>query len=139
MRNAPICAARGCDGCNVCLPRTDWMDANDDPVREGVYELLNESTGKTFFARWIVKEGFYYFYVGWGRGDHDIEAAASETEHGIVQKRWPWRGLQFKWWVIGCKANRDGECNWLDCPQIKDGEPVKSGRHCPLDVENEND
>lgn len=33
-----------------------------------------------------------------------------------------------------CHAGSDGECNWSKCPQIKDGEPEKSGRHCPLDT-----
>jgi hypothetical protein len=32
-----------------------------------------------------------------------------------------------------CAAGRDGECGHPQCPQIRDGEPVKSGRHCPLD------
>lgn len=32
-----------------------------------------------------------------------------------------------------CHADRDGDCYWTGCPQIKDGEPHKSGRHCPLD------
>jgi len=32
-----------------------------------------------------------------------------------------------------CHASSDGECHWKDCPQINDGEPRKSGRHCPLD------
>ena len=33
-----------------------------------------------------------------------------------------------------CKANRDGECDHKICPQIKDGEPNATGRHCPLDT-----
>ena len=32
-----------------------------------------------------------------------------------------------------CHAGRDGECNWSACPQERDGEPAKSGRHCPID------
>ena len=32
-----------------------------------------------------------------------------------------------------CHAGKDGDCTWKNCPQIKDGEPQKSGRHCPLD------
>jgi hypothetical protein len=35
--------------------------------------------------------------------------------------------------VNRCQANRDGECEWNGCPQLKDGEPKQSGRHCPLD------
>lgn len=34
-------------------------------------------------------------------------------------------------WV--CQGSRDGDCVWPKCPQIRDGEPKRSGRHCPLD------
>jgi hypothetical protein len=36
-----------------------------------------------------------------------------------------------------CASARDGECVNLQCPQLRDGEPGKSGRHCPLDNWNE--
>lgn len=32
-----------------------------------------------------------------------------------------------------CHAGSDGECNWKSCPQLRDDEPGRSGRHCPLD------
>lgn len=32
-----------------------------------------------------------------------------------------------------CRAGRDGECNWAKCPQLRDGEPAGTGRHCPID------
>lgn len=32
-----------------------------------------------------------------------------------------------------CHAQMDGDCDWEICPQIRDGEPWKTGRHCPLD------
>jgi hypothetical protein len=32
-----------------------------------------------------------------------------------------------------CHAGRDGDCTWKSCPQTRDGEPMKSRRHCPLD------
>lgn len=32
-----------------------------------------------------------------------------------------------------CRAAKDGDCVWAECPQTRDGEPAKSGRHCPLD------
>ena len=35
---------------------------------------------------------------------------------------------------MGCHASRDGECYWSECPQERDGEPAKSGRHCPRDT-----
>jgi len=33
-----------------------------------------------------------------------------------------------------CHASRDGECVHQQCPQLRDGEPMKTGRHCPLDA-----
>lgn len=32
-----------------------------------------------------------------------------------------------------CQADDDGYCEWEHCPQLRDGEPEKTGRHCPLD------
>jgi hypothetical protein len=32
---------------------------------------------------------------------------------------------------VGCRAGRDGDCYWTKCPQLRDGEPRKSGRSCP--------
>jgi len=32
-----------------------------------------------------------------------------------------------------CMSDDDGFCDWPKCPQIRDGEPAKSGRHCPRD------
>lgn len=31
-----------------------------------------------------------------------------------------------------CHAARDGDCDWANCPQNRDGEPGKTGRSCPL-------
>ena len=33
-----------------------------------------------------------------------------------------------------CRANRDGDCDWHFCPQLRDGEPDKTGRYCPLEM-----
>ena len=33
-----------------------------------------------------------------------------------------------------CHAQRDGDCIWIECPQLRDGEPVETNRHCPLDI-----
>lgn len=32
-----------------------------------------------------------------------------------------------------CHAGSDGECVHAECPQLRDGEPKATGRHCPLD------
>lgn len=32
-----------------------------------------------------------------------------------------------------CQSDDDGHCESETCPQLMDGEPARSGRHCPLD------
>lgn len=36
-----------------------------------------------------------------------------------------------------CQADDDDDCQWEGCPQIRDKEPETTGRHCPLDVQEE--
>lgn len=31
-----------------------------------------------------------------------------------------------------CRSGEDGDCEWEGCPQLRDGEPEKTGRSCPL-------
>lgn len=38
-----------------------------------------------------------------------------------------------------CASTRDGDCEHANCPQFRDGEPAKTGRHCPLDLNGGND
>lgn len=39
--------------------------------------------------------------------------------------------------LIRCAAGQHGECCHEQCPQNRDGEPMRSGRHCPLDIQKE--
>jgi len=36
-----------------------------------------------------------------------------------------------------CQADDDDHCVHRNCPQLRDGEPKKTGRHCPLDIEED--
>ncbi len=50
----------------------------------------------------------------------------------------PWgHPLQQAYQPRQCRGHEDGECFWSECPQLRDGEPRKSGRHCPLDKEED--
>ncbi|EKN6210263.1 TPA: hypothetical protein RNH74_002393 [Yersinia enterocolitica] len=40
---------------------------------------------------------------------------------------------QFEKPLERCAAGRDGECSHQDCPQLRDNEPMATGRHCPID------
>jgi len=34
--------------------------------------------------------------------------------------------------VDKCQSDADGECNWDQCPQLRDAEPETTGRSCPM-------
>lgn len=36
--------------------------------------------------------------------------------------------------ITTCQADGDDYCTWSGCPQLRDGEPRATGRHCPLDL-----
>jgi hypothetical protein len=68
----------------------------------------------------------------------DAEAAVSAAAARLRQAEAVWmtlvkpavdeqRGLSGR-----CQADRDGDCSWCGCPQLRDGEPKKTGRCCPL-------
>lgn len=38
-----------------------------------------------------------------------------------------------------CMAGEDGDCDHKDCPQLRDGEPAKTGRSCPLWTQHRED
>lgn len=44
-----------------------------------------------------------------------------------------------RWDAAGdsCHSDRDGDCEWKDCPQTRDGEPKATGRSCPIYTEEE--
>jgi hypothetical protein len=42
--------------------------------------------------------------------------------------------LDIQRFVERCHAARDGDCFAKTCPQLREGEPHRSGRHCPLDT-----
>jgi hypothetical protein len=65
-----------------------------------------------------------------------VEGASKETEQpqGRIAFPMPYSKSEKKE-LARCHADRDGECVHKDCPQLRDGEPKKSGRHCPLDTD----
>lgn len=55
------------------------------------------------------------------------ETEAAKEAADDARRRWLLRPL------TSCAADDDGDCNHHECPQIRDGEPKRTGRHCPLD------
>lgn len=65
---------------------------------------------------------------------HSILAGRENAEREIarqVRKADPNR--------LGCQADGDDECEWNFCPQLRDGEPAKTGRHCPKDIREDDE
>lgn len=59
----------------------------------------------------------------------DAEALAERVSRGDTPRPY----------LTGCAAGRDGECSDPRCPQLRDNEPGRSGRHCPLDAGEDED
>lgn len=70
------------------IEKTDWYPPRVRPVRAGVYQKLNTSTGRLFWARW---SGFGYWYMG----SSDYQDALHEDRAvPLGFPEWPWRGLK---------------------------------------------
>src|SRR4026207_1265651 len=71
-----------------------------------------------------------------GSADHArLHRAAGPQASGAVFLRGD-GGVSFSERGMGKgRSHGDGECFWKDCPQLREGEPEKTGRHCPYDSE----
>ena len=65
---------------------TEWFSGDVMPIHEGVYQRLNDSTGLTFYARWL--NGY------WRAGACEIGLAAGMRTPSVRQVEWKWRGLR---------------------------------------------
>jgi len=60
-------------------------------------------------------------------------APVTREEYPLVTKQEPVKEL------TGCMAGKDGECYHRLCPQNRDNEPEATGRHCPLDTQEDDE
>lgn len=67
-----------------------------------------------------------YHLAGFTVGGGDTATIAPAPE-GVVMRP------PFKKPLEHCAAARDGKCSHKDCPQLRDNEPMATGRHCPID------
>lgn len=89
------------------------------------------------------------FILQWPEARVRRQLYAMETSGQVLRNQWR-RGSPLRWWPVGfmarlradtsspierCQSDRDGDCSHAACPQLRDGEPHKSGRHCPLWVD----
>lgn len=78
-------------------------------------------------------------YRAYGEAKHARRTAALALAAAIAQggPKTPAAGQATTNTRLLCHAGRDGECHWRRCPQLRDNEPNATGRHCPLDKEDE--
>ena len=56
------------------------------------------------------------------------ETSAPKARYDMQQRR-----------MTRCQSDDDGYCTWKGCPQLRDDEPKRSGRHCPHDIMEDDD
>lgn len=74
------------------------------------------------------EEGWFFYDETWSDANGPYD---SETEAQV--KLMEYCTIALGDLASHCRGARDGECSWKHCPQIRDGEPHKTRRHCPLD------
>jgi hypothetical protein len=97
---------------------TPWLPSHLKPIRIGYYECKFAGLDSPLMRYW---DGEW-----WHRGSDKAKSPCTFGSFSADQ----WRGLATP---ARCHAHRDGECSHSMCPQLRDGEPAKSGRHCPID------
>lgn len=63
----------------------------------------------------------------------DVFDALTAKAKGLTDSDPPQRYDAQRRQMTRCQCGDDGDCTWASCPQLRDGEPKRSGRHCPLD------
>jgi hypothetical protein len=93
--------------------RTQVLLADNERLQKAL-TLLREYTDPTYAAKLRARIAEQDDFI-------DRTSGEAELERDLAQQHY-------------CHAHSDGDCTWEHCPQLRDGEPEKSGRHCPLDV-----
>ncbi|WP_342080325.1 hypothetical protein [Yersinia enterocolitica] len=92
------------------------------PINEGKRNVMIPKEGGNWLSRFDV--------------EHAIRVAGRLTAPPLVIFPAPAGVIirpQFEKPLELCAAARDGECHHKDCPQLRDNEPMATGRHCPID------
>lgn len=116
----------GCDEYHVHTARDDCLVG--DPLDITILKLAESLTRE----RRVVSEAMKDLKRIW-----DEKRQCTEPECALaakVDKPHCWRHDPTP---TVCQSGRDGECYWAHCPQLRDGEPKATGRHCPIDFERE--
>jgi hypothetical protein len=113
------------------MSKTRWYPVEYvSPVRVGWYEVVYFGVA-TIVRRYF--NGFHWL--------HCPESTPASCAINVTTGN-KWRGLTERGYAESvtlkrCAADRDGDCVHEQCPQLRDGEPAKSRRHCPLDTRDE--
>ena len=103
--------------------RLDWYEANTDKLVQ-------------IGPNWYRREGYQQPIVKVGRVFRQaIDAAMRDAGIDAVEAQPDTQPLKKSKPLRRCASGSDGDCFHVQCPQNRDGEPHKTGRHCPLDKE----
>lgn len=104
----------------------EQAEAVINAIGEGSAQAMVTAFGEREWVAQVVSSGPHNFpLLQWRSADVSLG-----TEIGTKLYLHP-RGV--KGTLKRCAADRDGDCLASECPQVRDGEPAKTGRHCPLD------
>lgn len=98
---------------------------------QGERKPISDEQIDAIAAKHVEDIGWYSFE----RNDFFACVRAIEAAHGIgTPSTASDEGMPTR-----CQADRDGDCTHKSCHQLRDGEPRRSGRHCPLDRSEDDD
>ena len=109
-----------------CMGGHNRLDFLDETMTAQAAEIARLREALGFYAN---EENWIPRYVRHSQGSYSTEIPLAAQDAGDTAIKALVTGKEGE----RCHADRDGECNDARCPQLRDGEPHKSGRHCPLD------
>lgn len=95
------------------------------PINEGERNVMIPKEGGNWLSRFDVEHAIRA--AGFTVKEDVTPIVIVPAPAGVIMRP------QFEKPLERCAAGRDGECHHKDCPQLRDNEPMATGRHCPID------
>ncbi|EKN3982417.1 hypothetical protein DVP82_16515 [Yersinia enterocolitica] len=95
------------------------------PINEGERNVMIPKEGGRWLSRLDVEHAIRV--AGFTVKEDATPIVIVPAPDGVIMRP------QFEKPLERCAAGRDGECHHKDCPQLRDNEPMATGRHCPID------
>lgn len=99
-------------------------------VKSAGLEALDKRDGKVRRRSGTLSKGQREWAERWRGGPVAVVHTPEEAIAAVSGRIRPY--LAKKGSLKTCAVGRNMDCSDARCPQIRDGEPTKTGRHCPL-------